>query len=61
MFNVTRGLVRHGFSDQEIRGIMGGNLLRLFEVVHSTRAQHPPTRYDIPTELGALTQGTTPL
>ena len=61
MFNVTRGLVKHGFSDEEIRGILGGNLLRLFEAVHSARAQHPPARYDLPAELGVLTQGTTPL
>ena len=61
MFNVTRGLVKHGFSDEEIRGILGGNLLRLFEAAHSARAQQPPARYDLPAELGALTDGTTPL
>jgi membrane dipeptidase len=61
MFNVTRGLVKHGFSDEEIRGIMGGNLLRVFEAVHSARAPYTPTRYDVPAELGTLSQGTTPL
>ena len=61
MFNVTRGLVKYGFSDEEIQGILGGNLLRVFETAHSARAQQPPARYDLPAELGALTDGTTPL
>jgi membrane dipeptidase len=31
--NVTRALVAHGFSDDEIRGLVGGNFLRLFRDV----------------------------
>jgi membrane dipeptidase len=31
--NVTRGLVSKGYSDEEIKKIIGGNLLRLFERV----------------------------
>jgi membrane dipeptidase len=31
--NITRGLVQHGYSDQEIVKILGANLLRLFEQV----------------------------
>jgi len=31
--NITRGLVRRGHSDEEIRGILGENFLRVFEAV----------------------------
>lgn len=31
--NVTRALAAHGFSDDEIRGLVGGNFLRLFREV----------------------------
>ncbi|HUG15360.1 MAG TPA: membrane dipeptidase [Thermomicrobiales bacterium] len=31
--NITRGLVQRGYSDDEIRGILGGNFLRVFELV----------------------------
>jgi membrane dipeptidase len=31
--NVTRGLVARGYGDDEIRGILGGNVLRVFERV----------------------------
>lgn len=33
MMNITRGLVRRGYSDLEIKKILGGNLLRVFEQV----------------------------
>lgn len=33
MQNVTRGLVARGYDDVAIRGILGGNLLRVFETV----------------------------
>jgi len=33
MPNFTRGLVARGYSDEEIRGILGGNFLRLFKRV----------------------------
>ena len=31
--NITRGLVARGYADDEIRGILGGNFLRVFESV----------------------------
>jgi membrane dipeptidase len=31
--NITRGLVSRGYSDDQIRGILGENFLRVFEVV----------------------------
>ena len=33
LVNVTRELCRRGFGDEEIRGILGGNLIRLFRAV----------------------------
>jgi membrane dipeptidase len=33
LLNVTRGLVRRGYKDNEIKGILGGNWLRLFRDV----------------------------
>lgn len=30
LLNLTRGLVKHGYNDEEIQKILGGNLLRLF-------------------------------
>jgi hypothetical protein len=59
--NVTRGLVKYGFSDEEIRGILGGNLLRLLEAVHESRTGPAPKEYAIPETPGVLTGGTTPL
>ncbi len=41
---LTRELVRRGFSDEEVRKILGGNLLRLMEEVEQTGARlrrHP--------------------
>ncbi len=31
--NITRGLVARGYSDSDVRGILGGNFLRVFEQV----------------------------
>jgi membrane dipeptidase len=31
--NITRGLVRRGYSDEQIRGILGENALRVFAEV----------------------------
>ena len=31
--NITRGLVKRGYSDEQIRGILGENALRVFEAV----------------------------
>ncbi len=31
--NITRGLVKRGYADQQIRGILGENFLRVFEAV----------------------------
>ncbi len=33
LHNLTRGLVARGYTDEEVRSIMGGNLLRVFESV----------------------------
>ena len=33
MPNITRGMVARGFSDEQIRGILGENALRVFEEV----------------------------
>lgn len=33
LMNITRGLVARGYSDQEIKKILGGNILRVFENV----------------------------
>jgi membrane dipeptidase len=29
--NITRGLIQHGYSDDEIKGILGGNFLQVFQ------------------------------
>lgn len=34
LLNVTRGLVSRGYTDEQIRGILGENFLRVFEDVH---------------------------
>jgi membrane dipeptidase len=61
MRNVARGLVARGFDDQAVRGILGENLLRLFETVR-VQADRPPTRRPPRRGApGALTAGTTPL
>jgi len=31
--NLTRGLVKRGFSDEDIKKILGGNFLRVFKAV----------------------------
>lgn len=41
MWNVTRGLVSRGFSDHEIRGMLGGNVMRLFGEVRAARGARP--------------------
>lgn len=33
LHNLTRGLVARGYDDEDVRGILGGNLLRVFETV----------------------------
>jgi len=33
VLNVTRGLVARGYDDEAIRGILGGNVVRVFESV----------------------------
>ena len=60
MPNVTRGLVSRGFSDDDIRKIMGGNLLRLFDSVHASRGEAPRS-YPRPEGFGVATGGTSPL
>ena len=60
MPNVTRGLVSRGFSDDDIRKIMGGNLLRLFDKVHASRGDTPQS-YPLPEGFGVATGGATAL
>lgn len=60
MGNVTRGLVQRGFSDTDVLGILGGNLLRLFRAVHDAR-NASDWAYPRPAEFGAATGGVTPL
>jgi membrane dipeptidase len=40
--NVTRGLVARGYDDDAIRGILGGNFLRLFEAVLEAKPEPSP-------------------
>jgi membrane dipeptidase len=61
MRNVARGLVAHGFDDQDVRGILGENLLRLFETVRANADRRPSRRSPRRGAAGALTVGTTPL
>jgi membrane dipeptidase len=61
MLNVTRGLVSRGFSDTEIAGMMGGNLLRLFESVVERSTPGPWTYQRCAEGIGACTGGATPL
>lgn len=58
MVNVARGLVDAQFSDDQIRGILGENLLRLFREVRSARRATAGLETAV---LGARTAGTTPL
>jgi len=58
MANMTRGLVAAGYDDDEIRGIMGENLLRLFREVRAARRPVADLEGDA---LGIRTAATTPL
>ena len=58
MANMTRGLVAAGYDDDEIRGIMGENLLRLFREVRAARRPVADLEGDA---LGLRTAATTPL
>jgi membrane dipeptidase len=60
MPNLTRGLVSRGFSDDDIRKIMGGNLLGLFDKVHAARGE-ASSSYPRPEGFGVATGGTSPL
>lgn len=61
MRNVARGLVALDLDDRAVRGILGENLLRLFETARAQanqdRARWTPRR----SAVGTLTAGTTPL
>jgi membrane dipeptidase len=61
MENVTRGLVASGFSDGEIAGIMGGNLLRLFQQVQDGADKNVGDYVPAAKGIGANTGGATPL
>ena len=58
MANVAHGLVAEGFADEEIRGILGENLLRLFGDVRRARRAVAGIAE---AALGSRTAGTTPL
>jgi hypothetical protein len=60
LLNVTRGLVSRGFSDEDIRKMLGGNLVRVFERVRDARSKEQPP-YPRPGGFGVLTGGTTAL
>jgi membrane dipeptidase len=60
LLNVTRGLVARGFSDDDIRNMLGDNLLRVFERVRAARSKEQPP-YPRPEGFGVLTGGTTVL
>jgi membrane dipeptidase len=60
MQNVTRGLVARGFSGDDVRKIMGGNLMRLFRAARAgVDARRRP--YARAEGIGVATGGTTPL
>jgi membrane dipeptidase len=61
MRNVARGLVAHGYDDQSVRGILGENLLSLFESIRAQANRDPTRLTPRRTSPGALTGGTTPL
>jgi len=61
MRNVARGLVAHGFDHHAVGGILGENLLELFETVRAQADHHPGRRSPKRGAAGALTAGTTPL
>jgi len=61
MLNVTRALVARGFSDDDIRNIMGANLLRLFESVRDAATPGPWPYTPHAKGIGACTDGATPL
>ncbi len=60
LLNVTRGLVSRGFSDDDIKKMLGGNLLRVFERTRAGRSTESLT-YPRPEGFGVLTGGTTAL
>jgi membrane dipeptidase len=60
LLNVTRGLVSRGFSDEDVKKMLGGNLLRVFERTRATRSTEQPP-YPRPDGYGVLTGGTTAL
>jgi membrane dipeptidase len=59
MPNLVRGLVALGFTDDEVLGIIGGNLLRLFQQVRAS-ATPSPARPASNGAIGIRTAGTTP-
>ena len=58
MVNVARGLVEAGFTDDQVRGILGENMLRLFRDVRKARRSTAGLET---AALGTRTAGTTPL
>jgi hypothetical protein len=52
--------VSRGFSDDDIKKMLGGNLLRVFERTRAARSREQPP-YPRPEGFGLLTGGTTAL
>lgn len=61
MRNLTRGLVAHGYGDDDVRNILGGNLLRLFRDVRAAAVTDQGPYRPFAEGVGACTDGTTPL
>ena len=61
MLNVTRGLVSCGFSDDDIRKMLGGNLVRLFRTARAGASGAPWPYKPFAEGTGASTGGTSPL
>ncbi len=61
MLNLTRGLVWLGFSDEEVKKVLGGNLFRLFQAAHSGADNTPREYHPHRDGIGTSTDGTTPL
>lgn len=59
--NVTRGLVSRGFSDDDIRKMLGGNLLRLFRATRASASARPWDYRPHAAGIGASTGGITAL
>ena len=58
--NVTRGLVAGGFSDRDIKNILGDSLMTLFANVRAGKVSVPKEYSPQPERVGEATEGVTP-